>query len=389
MNSSRHLWLIACSLSLGICVSNGFARFAYGLILPHMQSDLLWNYSQAGWINTANALGYVIGAVLTFLLIRKIPAALLFASGMIATSVFVLISGTSDNFWLLTLWRILSGIFTAPVFIAGSALAAALFPNDKQKNALAIALYFGGGGLGIIISGAMLPALFTLQGSAAWHQAWLILGILSLILCLPSIWAASCLLTAVAGKKDGGSQTLPIRQMLPLFIGYGFFAAGYIVYITFVVAWMKELSATAFMVAMVWITTGLASVISPFVWRRILARYDNGYPLALTCIVVAAGTLLPLVLRGNIGLLLSAALFGIAVFIGPGAVTNFSRKNLPQESWGHAVAAFTVLFSICQTIGPVAAGAIGDLWGSISNGMFAAGVLLLLGAMVAARQKKL
>ena len=65
----------------GVCISNGFARFAYGLILPAMQDDLAWNYSQAGWINTANALGYIAGALLTFLLSRKISAAAFFMGG--------------------------------------------------------------------------------------------------------------------------------------------------------------------------------------------------------------------------------------------------------------------------------------------------------------------
>ena len=38
--------------------TNGLARFAYGLLLPAMRADLDWNYTQAGWINTANAIGY-------------------------------------------------------------------------------------------------------------------------------------------------------------------------------------------------------------------------------------------------------------------------------------------------------------------------------------------
>ena len=46
-------------------------RFAYGLLLPAMKSELAWTYAQAGWLNTANALGYIAGALLTMLLIRR------------------------------------------------------------------------------------------------------------------------------------------------------------------------------------------------------------------------------------------------------------------------------------------------------------------------------
>jgi len=30
-----------------------------------MRDDLGWSYAQAGWLNTANALGYVLGAAAT------------------------------------------------------------------------------------------------------------------------------------------------------------------------------------------------------------------------------------------------------------------------------------------------------------------------------------
>ena len=54
----KHQWLILAGLALGVTVTNGFARFSYGLILPAMKSEMGWNYAQAGWLNTSNALGY-------------------------------------------------------------------------------------------------------------------------------------------------------------------------------------------------------------------------------------------------------------------------------------------------------------------------------------------
>jgi predicted MFS family arabinose efflux permease len=67
--SARSAWLIAIGFSLEPAVSNGLARFAYGLMLPAMRQNLSWTYTEAGWINTANALGYLIGAGLTLALV--------------------------------------------------------------------------------------------------------------------------------------------------------------------------------------------------------------------------------------------------------------------------------------------------------------------------------
>ena len=54
---------LALALSLGAAVSLGVTRFAYGLLLPPMRADLQWSYPLAGAMNTANALGYLLGAL--------------------------------------------------------------------------------------------------------------------------------------------------------------------------------------------------------------------------------------------------------------------------------------------------------------------------------------
>ena len=83
-------FLIAVLLSFGPTVSNSFARFAYALVLPAMRDDLQLNYSQAGWLNTANAIGYLAGAILTWALVRKTGNRLLFNAGMVLTAVSLL-----------------------------------------------------------------------------------------------------------------------------------------------------------------------------------------------------------------------------------------------------------------------------------------------------------
>jgi len=63
MMSFGNRFSVVAALSLGPAVSNSFARFAYALMLPAMRADLGLNYSQAGALNTANAIGYLGGAL--------------------------------------------------------------------------------------------------------------------------------------------------------------------------------------------------------------------------------------------------------------------------------------------------------------------------------------
>ena len=128
---------------------------------------------------------------------------------------------------------------------------------------------------------------------------------------------------------------------------------------------------------------------SPLVWRPVLARYASGLPLALILIGIAVGSALPVVLPSGPALIFSAIVFGLSVFMAPGAVTNFSRQNLPPENWGRAISGFTVVFAIAQTIGPYGAGLIGDFFGNIGVSLLVAAAVLLAGAFVALLQKSL
>jgi MFS family permease len=381
-------WLVLTGLALGVTVTNGFARFAYGLILPAMKSEMGWTYAQAGWLNTANAMGYIAGAILTMILIRHIPPTRLFAIGLVATTLALLATGLHAALWWQTLWRIVAGVVGAMSFSTAGALAAGLFQGDPRRNALAIAILFGsGGGLGIVLAGAALPLMLEAWGPASWPLGWIVIGVISLSFVPLGLWAAFQLRAPV--QKQGKPVPLPIRQMLPELLGYAGFGLGYIVYLTFLSAWMTEQQASAPFIAWVWVVLGVSICLSPLVWRPILARFASGVPLAMILTGIAIGSALPVLLPQGPVLLISAVVFGLSVFMAPGAVTSFARQNLPADSWGRAISLFTVVFAVAQTAGPYGAGLVGDLFGNIGISLVAASCLLLLGALAALLQRPL
>ncbi|MBN8294259.1 YbfB/YjiJ family MFS transporter [Rhodobacter sp. NTK016B] len=381
-------WLVLTGLSLGVLVTNGFGRFAYGLILPAMRADLDWSYAQAGWLNTANALGYIAGAVGTMLALRRMAPARLFAIGLAVTALSLVATGLVPALWWQSLWRFLTGLFGALSFSTAGALAARLWAEDPRRNALGIGILFGsGGGSAIVLCGATLPAMLSGWGDAAWPWAWLIVGGLSLA-CLPlGLWAAWR--APVVPRRKADAPPLPLAAMTAQFVGYAGFGLGYIVYLTFLSSWMREQAAGTLQVALVWILLGGCITLSPLLWRGIFARHASGRPLALVLCAIAAGSALPVLWPGVAGLVVSATIFGLSVFMAPPAITNFTRQNLPAESWGSAISLFTVIFAVAQTVGPYAAGWLGDRTGSIGPSLLAAAALLLLGALAASRQKAL
>ena len=163
---------LALALSLGAAVSLGITRFAYGLLLPVMKSDLAWSYTLAGAMNTVNAAGYLLGALVTPWLLKRLGAARVLLWGAVLASVFMALSGFFIDAAPLLLQRLLAGVASAFVFIAGGLLAARLGTRAPQQAGLLLGLYYGGVGWGIALSALGVPLLLDAARGVAHGWAW-------------------------------------------------------------------------------------------------------------------------------------------------------------------------------------------------------------------------
>jgi len=378
-------FLIAVLLSFGPTVSNSFARFAYALVLPAMRDDLQLSYSQAGWLNTANAIGYLAGAMLTWALVTKTGNRLLFSAGMVLTAGALLATGMTDSLALLSTSRILAGVGGAMVFISGGVLSGNILPSRPELATMTILVYFAGAGIGLMLCGVAIPLLLDARGNEAWPLAWLAMGWTSVAMTIATVWAASRIEEPQAGT---GSASWPSGDFLPQLGAYICFGVGYIAYMTFVIAWMRDNGSGTAQVIAVWFVLGLATLVAPAVWTRPCARWPGGRPLAAVMTVLATGAMLPAVSAAPLPMVASAALFGIAGFSAPSAIGAFVRKALPKQAWGSAMAGFTTAFAASQIAGPILTGMVADQFGSLRPGLIASALVLLLGAVIALGQKE-
>src|SRR5690606_26487668 len=131
---------------------------------------------------TANSLGYLFGALLTIYFVSKLGNRTLFTGGIILTTLSLLANGMTHDFQLLTLFRFLAGFGAAGTFICGGVLSGVL-------GTRAIVIFFSGGGVGMLLTGAVLPWLFDLAGPVAWPWAWIATGAICIPLSLAAIAA--------------------------------------------------------------------------------------------------------------------------------------------------------------------------------------------------------
>ena len=388
---------LALALSLGAAVSLGITRFAYGLLLPVMKSDLAWSYTLAGAMNTVNAAGYLLGALVTPWLLKRLGAARVLLWGAVLASVFMALSGFFIDAAPLLLQRLLAGVASAFVFIAGGLLAARLGTRAPQQAGLLLGLYYGGVGWGIALSALGVPLLLEAARGVAhgWAWAWWGMALLCLVATAVLAWPARILqkqeLVAQSGQAPEPHLIKKIswRSMAWALAGYTLFGVGYIGYMTFVIALLREQGASAGAVTLFYTLLGLAVVASARIWARLLDRAQGGGALALLNALLGVATVLPALTAAWPVVLASGLLFG-AVFLSlVASTTAFVRHNLPSAQWAAGISAFTIVFAFGQIVGPTVVGWIADGPGGLARGLLYSAGALWLGALVAWRQRPL
>ncbi len=376
-SDGESLWP-AFGLGLAVAVGNGLARFSYALLLPPMMTELGWNYAQAGWLNTANALGYVLGAGSGYLLLRQVSPSRLFVLGLWLTFLTLLVTGVDTGIVWLTVVRLLSGVGAAWVFSCGGALIANRYESSPARRATATGLFFAGAGIGIAVSAVAVNPLLAHTGSGGWAGAWTLLGVLAVLLSVWPLWEAR----RSHGATNRPSPTpLPLQGLLAPMLSYFLFAAGYIVYMTFILAWLRTEGWSWRFSTLVWLVLGASVALSPFAWRRALDRWNPLLTLAASCAATLAGTLIPLYAPNAAGLLMSATVFGLGLFIAPSSVAVLLRQRMAPANLAKSMTFFTIIFSLGQAIGPVAAGWIGDST-TLSDSLFFGAALLLAASLL-------
>ncbi len=386
---------VAAALALAAAVSLGLARFSYALLLPPMRADLGWSYTTAGAMNTVNAAGYLVGALLAPGWLRRFGARSTLLAGGVGSALLLAAHGAVTDDAALYLLRGLTGIASAATFVSGGLLAARLSgraPIDGTRPApsagLVLGIYYGGAGIGIVISALLVPQLSALPGAHPWRWAWVALGIAALI--ATAITAAATRGTEPArAAPPSASERFEWRHFGCGLASYFMFGLGYIGYMTFVVTLLREQQLGSVAITVFYALLGLAVLGSSFVWASLLHRQLGGGAMRLLNALLAVATVLPVLSAHPVAVFASGILFGGVFLSVVASTTPLVRHNQPASAWPAGIAAFTIVFAAGQIVGPMLVGWVADGAGGLRGGLAVSAGVLLLGALIAWGQKPL
>ena len=391
----------AFALALGAAISLGLARFSYALLLPAMRADLGWSYFTAGAMNTANAAGYLVGALLAPGWLARFDARRVLIAGGIGSVVTLAAHALVHGDTALYLLRGLTGVASAATFVSGGLLAARLAQHaarfePPRSAGLVLGLYYGGTGIGIVVSSLLVPPILEMvSGSSAstslhggWPIAWIALALAALAATILMARFTRCL----AGPPVPPAARGATFRWAPL--GYGLasylmFGIGYIGYMTFVVTLLREQGMPRSLIVAFYALLGFGVIASSWLWARLLQRYRGGQPMALLNGLLALATALPVLSSNVVAVFASGALFGAVFLSVVASTTALVRHNLAAPAWPSGIAAFTVVFAAGQIVGPSLVGWVADGSGGLARGLVLSAAVLALGAVLASRQRAL
>ncbi|MDG4888220.1 MULTISPECIES: YbfB/YjiJ family MFS transporter [unclassified Mesorhizobium] len=360
-----------------LAVAMGIGRFVYTPILPGMMEELHLTPADAGWIASANYLGYLIGALAAAGGWAHGRERLLMFASLAASAVLAALMGLNETMAAFLAIRFLAGLASAFVMVFMSSIVFSHLAKAGRGDLQA--LHFGGVGLGIAASSALLAILVTAH--AGWPAGWLWSGAISAVgLLLVAILAGSA---TPANGVDGPEPALPKdRSLTKIILAYGLFGLGYVVTATFLVAIVRQDGGGRVFEASVWMIAGLAGFPSTWFWQKLAGRIGLYTAYAVSCLVEVVGVIASVVVKGFSGPLLAAILLG-GTFI---AITAFglqAARQLAPQAPRRIFAVMTAAFGLGQIIGPIAAGLLAQASGNYVLASIMAAAALLVSGVVA------
>ncbi len=348
--SSRPL-LIGFAGAIAMAAAMGFGRFVYTPILPGMISGIPLSAADAGTIAAGNFAGYLAGAVLSaygWAAGRERRVAL---GGLLATAILLAAMAATDSVFAFTVIRFLAGVASALAMIFTSSIVLPYAVGRDNVNVL----HFGGAGLGIAMSSALVFAVNAVTGDGAhgWRINWLASAAIVLVVLVVVAW--------ILPKQAIGTGSVvepPLiwrRPLVLLTASYGLFGFGYVITATFLVTIARMGNAGPTVEFLAWFVTGSAAAVSLVLWRPAVNRFGIGRAYAAALGLQMVGVLGSVVLPPTSGALVGGLLLGVTFMVITAYGLQIGRKLSP-ESPRRALASATAAFGTGQIIGPLVAG---------------------------------
>jgi predicted MFS family arabinose efflux permease len=363
-------------------VGIGLARFAYTPLIPALIRAHWFAASAVVYLSAANLAGYLIGAAGARWLAQRTSSVLVLRVMMLSVSVSLLACAFPLSMSWFFGWRLISGIGGGAIMVV---VAGTVLPNiPEHRRGAAAGCVFLGVGLGIALSGTIVPLL--LQYSL--RTTWLGIGGIGAALTAATwlAWPTGSPIAAESAASVVATPPAPSTaqspRIWPVYAEYALMATGLVPPMVFLVDFVaRGLGAGDGRGALMWICYGAGSIAGPPVYGWMADRAGARVALRWLVGLQAPVTLgLGLTLTDNVVWLcvLSALCGSFPPGIVP-MVLTWIRELFPDDDrrqsiiWSRA----TICFAAFQALAAYAFSAMFDASGGSYRLVFVVGAAAL------------
>jgi len=349
----------------------GFGRFAYPMLLPSMRESLQFSYIEMGLLSGGILAGYLLFSLIGGILVTRFGSKRVVVASLFFGAFSMFLVGRLSEFIPLLFLTFIVGSSGGGVHISMTTLPMAWFEKDKLGSPLGIVT--GGGGIGIIITGLLLPYLLSAMGTGAWRACWLILALLTFVvgfisaILLKEKPSHTDLPSLQTNQRTAPSSARPQGSSLTLsaiFLVYFIFGFAYNLYVTYYVAFLvEEVHLTDRVAGAIWSIFGWMCVVSGWIWGFLSDRMGRRETLLWNNGLISLSVLIPLLFHQAFLLGVSAFLFG-GTFFGMVTVIAACVGDQGMEKRAALYGWVTLIHGIGQFLGTLVGGYLRDLTGS-------------------------
>ena len=370
--------------ALVIMVVVVFARLSYGFILPFMRSALGLSYQQAGTLGTASALGYLLLIMVAGMVASRWGGRLAVLSGVTMTMIgFTGLALVSDYRLLVALMTLL-GFGTAFAYTPVISLLAAWFP--KRRGAV-IGVANSGVGLGLLLSGALVPTLHATYGDRGWRIAWALFALTALAALVAGFFLLRNPATAgpTGSHKVDKARVFRNSHVITVGLLYGIVGITYIVQAVFMYSYALESGVSALTAGRLAAASGILSIFSSPCWGWLSDRYGRALVLRICVSMTLAGILVPVIFPTLGGFATHYLVVGCTMSGMFGAILAASTETVGPHEAPLAVSFVTLFYAVGQFAGPAAAGLLIEHAGGFRTAFAACCIVLAMGVLLTLR----
>ena len=336
--SRRLLSPLALAGLAALIVGLGFGRFAYTALVPGLIGEGWIGPTGAGPLAAANFAGYLAGALAGAPLARRFGTATTLRLTMAATALALFAGVVPLGIVWLALARFAAGVGGAVLMVVAPTTVLRL--AEPARRGTVAGVVFTGIGIGIALSGTLVPMLARAGIAPTWAALGLAAGLLTLL-----TWRAwPDVPVAAAAPHEKG---LP-KGFVLLALGYCTDAAGFVPHTVYWVDFVaRDLGRGLAAGGLQWTLFGLGAALGPVIAGRIADRFGFRRALAGALLVKAVGVALPLASVAFPALALSSLIVGAltpgAAMLASGRAGEIAGPARHAATWALATAAFAAV----------------------------------------------